>query len=175
MTDTTPPTPATAHAPAPAHDPAEVAAAVAAYVDLRERIGRGEATWTDLAPLFTDDAVYIDPAWGRIQGIDEIRNFFDESMRGLEDWEFPVEFTAVTGDTVVIKWWQILPGRRPDGSLWQQSGISTLVYAGDGKFSYEEDLLNMTHVIEDITASGWRPGPGFTPPPSDPDRNFARP
>lgn len=75
----------------------------------------------------------------------------------------------------MIKWWQILPGRRPDGSLWQQSGISTLVYAGDGKFSYEEDLLNMTHVIEDITASGWRPGPGFTPPPSDPDRNFARP
>jgi ketosteroid isomerase-like protein len=153
----------------------EIAAAVAAYVDLRERIGRGDAHWPDLADLFTADAVYIDPAWGRIQGRDELRRFFDESMRGLEDWDFPVEFTAVDGDTVVIKWTQLLPGRRPDGSRYAQSGISTLVYSGDGKFGYEEDLLNMTHVLEDLAASGWRPGPGFIPPPREPDRDFSRP
>ena len=40
----------------------------------------------DLAEFFTDDAVYIDPAWGRIQGIDEIRAFLVDSMLGLEDW-----------------------------------------------------------------------------------------
>lgn len=153
----------------------EVAAALAAYVDLRERIGRREANWTDLADLFTDDAVYIDPAWGRLEGVDELRRFFDESMRGLEDWDFPIEYTAIEGDTVVIKWWQLLPGTRPDGSRYAQSGISTLVYAGDGRFSYEEDLLNMAHVMEDLAASRWRPGPGFVAPPSDPDRNFARP
>ena len=153
----------------------EVAAALDAYVALRERIGRGEAAWTDLADLFTEDAVYIDPAWGRLQGNDELRRFFDESMRGLEDWDFPIEYTAISGDTVVIKWWQQLPGTRADGSRYQQSGISTLVYAGDGRFSYEEDLLNMTHVLEDLAASGWRPGPGFIAPPSNPDRNFARP
>lgn len=154
---------------------AEVTAALAAYVDLRERIGRGEARWIDLADLFTDDAVYIDPAWGRIQGIDELRRFFDESMRGLEDWDFPIEYTAVSGDTVVIKWWQQLPGRRDDGARYRQSGISTLVYDRDGKFGYEEDILNMTHVLEDLAASRWRPGDGFVPPPSDPDRDFSRP
>jgi ketosteroid isomerase-like protein len=153
----------------------EVAAALAAYVELRDRIGRGEAHWTDLADLFTDDAVYVDPAWGRLQGNDELRRFFDESMRGLEDWDFPIEYTAISGDTVVIKWTQLLPGTRADGTRYRQSGISTLVYAGDGKFSYEEDLLNMTHVLEDIAASRWRPRPGFIPPPPDPDRNFARP
>jgi limonene-1,2-epoxide hydrolase len=157
------------------HPADEVRAAVDAYVALRERIERHEATWTDLAQMFTDDAVYIDPAWGRIQGIDELRTFFDESMRGLEDWDFPIEFTAIDGDSVVVKWVQQLPGTRPDGSRYEQSGVSTLVYAGDGKFSYEEDLLNMTHVLEDLAASGWRPGAGFTAPPSDPDRNFARP
>ena len=154
---------------------AEVAAALAAYIDLRERIGRREATWTDLADLFTDDAVYIDPAWGRLEGNDELRRFFDESMRGLDDWDFPIEYTAISGDTVVIKWWQQLPGTRDDGSRYTQSGISTLVYDGDGKFSYEEDLLNMTHVLEDIAASGWRPLPGFIAPPAQPDRNFDRP
>ena len=153
----------------------EVRAAVDAYVALRARIADGEATWTDLATMFTDDAVYIDPAWGRIQGIDALREFFDESMRGLEDWDFPIEFTAIDGSTVVVKWTQQLPGARDDGSRYEQSGVSTLVYAGDGKFSYEEDLLNMTHVLEDLRASGWRPGAGFMSPPADPDRNFARP
>ena len=56
-----------------------------------------------------------------------------------------------------------------------QSGYSTLVYAGDGKFSYEEDLLNMAHVLEDLAASGWRPGGGFNAPPVHPDRDFSRP
>src|SRR5262249_58024487 len=95
---------------------AEVRAAVDAYVELRERIARGDATWPDLADLFTDDAVYIDPACGRVEGVDEIRQFIAESMQGLDDWTFPIEFTAIDGDDVVIKWSQITPGRRPDGS-----------------------------------------------------------
>lgn len=157
------------------HPVEEVRATVDAYVALRERIERREAHWTDLADLFTDDAVYIDPAWGRIQGVDELRAFFDESMRGLEDWEFPIQFTAIDGDDVVIKWIQRLPGRREDGSRYEQSGISTLIYAGGGKFRFEEDLLNMTHVLEDLAASGWRPGPGFLAPPATPDRDISRP
>ncbi len=157
------------------HDPQEVQSAVDAYVALRERIAAGEAHWTALADLFTDDVVYIDPAWGRVEGIDGLREFLDESMRGLEDWDFPIEYVAITGTTVVIKWDQLLPGTRPDGSRFQQSGISTLVYAGNGKFSYEEDLLNMTHVLEDLAASGWRPGDGFTMPPASPNRDYSRP
>lgn len=157
------------------HPITEVRAAVDTYLALRERIEAGEATWTDLADLFTDDVVYIDPAWGRIQGVDEVRAFMDESMRGLDDWNFPVEYTAIDGDTVVVKWTQQLPGTRPDGTRYEQSGYSTLVYAGDGRFSYEEDILNMAHVLEDLKASGWRPGPGFLAPPANPDRAFHRP
>lgn len=40
----------------------EVAAALASYVSLRHRIAEGQATWTDLGQLFTDDVIYIDPA-----------------------------------------------------------------------------------------------------------------
>lgn len=156
------------------HPRDEVQAAVDEYVALRARIEAGEATWADLADIFTDDLVYIDPAWGRIEGITELRSFLDESMRGLEDWSFPVEYTAIEGDTVVVKWTQQLPGTRPDGSRYEQSGYSTLVYAGDGKFEYEEDLLNMTHVIEDLRESGWTPGEGFVLPPGSPNRDFRR-
>lgn len=157
------------------HDRAEIEATLDRYRDLRRRIDAGDETgWTGIAEFFTDDCVYIDPAWGRIEGIAELRTFLDESMRGLEDWTFPVEFTAIEGDTVVIKWTQITPGRREDGSEFRQSGYSTLIYAGDGKFAYEEDLLNMAHVNEDLRASGWRPEPGFVMPPAHPDRNWSR-
>lgn len=157
------------------HPRAEVEAAVARYCELRERIGRGEADWTDLAGMFTDDVVYIDPAWGRVEGIAELRTFLAESMKGLEDWSFPIEFTAIEGDNVVVKWLQVLPGTREDGTPYRQSGCSTLVYAGDGRFCYEEDLLNMAHVMEDLAASGWSPKDGFNMPPAKPNRDFSRP
>ena len=64
----------------------------------REAIDAGERVWTDLLEFYTDDAIYIDPAWGRVEGLDAIREFMIESMLGLEDWLFPVEFTAVSGD-----------------------------------------------------------------------------
>ena len=153
----------------------EVQAAADAYVAVRHAIEAGDKTWTDLADLFTDDAVYIDPAWGRVEGIVEMRKFFDESMRGLEDWDFPIEYVAIDGDTVVMKWTQQLPGTRPDGSRYEQSGYSTLAYAGDGKFNYEEDLLNMTHVFEDLKASGWQPTSNMLVPPRTPVRDFKRP
>jgi limonene-1,2-epoxide hydrolase len=157
------------------HPEAEIRATVDAYVGLRARIEAGAATWLDLADFFTDDAVYIDPAWGRIQGIDEIRTFLVESMRGLEDWRFPISFTAIDGDDVVTVWSQILPGQRADGRPYAQTGVSLLRYAGEGRFCFEEDLLNMAHVLEDLVASGWRPGPGFQAPPPKPDRDTTRP
>lgn len=152
------------------HPTAEVEAAVAAYVAVRAAIEAGDQTWSDLAQFFTDDAEYVDPAWGRIRGLPAIREFFVESMAGLEDWRFPIQFTAVNGDDVVTVWHQVLPSTRPDGQPFWQTGVSLLRYAGAGRFSYEEDLLNMAHVLEDLAASGWTPGPGFTPPPAHPAR-----
>ena len=155
----------------PTFPEAEVRAAVEHYVDVRERIDRGQAQWEEFVALFTDDAVFVDPAWGRVEGRDGIAHLFATAMPCVE-FTFPIDFTAISGNWVVVKWRQVLPGTRPDGSPWQQSGVSTLIYAGDGRFRYEEDLLNMPHTMEDIAASGWQPGPGFTPPPVAPDRNF---
>lgn len=157
------------------HPATEVEATLARYIAVREAIEAGDQTWSDLAQFFTDDAVYIDPAWGRIQGIDTIREFFVESMTGLEDWRFPILFTAVNGDDVVTVWQQQVPGARSDGRQFVQTGVSLLRYAGDGRFSFEEDLLNMAHVLEDLAESRWHPGPGFNAPPPHPDRDVSRP
>src|ERR1051325_5317861 len=103
------------------HPRDEVQATVDRYVEFRRRKDAGEEDWTDVTQFFTDDVVFIDPAWGRVEGIDNLRTFLVESMTGLEDWQFPVEFTAIEGDNVVIKWTQILPGARADGTRYQQS------------------------------------------------------
>ena len=149
----------------------EVRSAVERYVDVRERIERGESDWSEFIDLFTDDAVFVDAAWGRVEGRDAIRHLFDTAMPGV-NFKFPIDFWAISGDWIVIKWRQVLPTSRPDGTPYQQSAVSTLLYGGNGRFRYEEDLLNMAHAIEDIVASGWMPGDGFTAPPEGVDRNF---
>ena len=158
------------------HSREEVDAAVLAYIATRDRIDAGEGTWADLAVHFTDDAVFIDPAWGRCEGLEEMRRtVFGAAMDGLEGWTFPTDFFVIDGDTVVVKWRQVIPGT--DGASHEQSGISTLVYAGDGRFRYEEDLLNMAHVMEGIVASGYQPpeGKAWPLPPAEVDRDFSVP
>ena len=137
----------------------EVEAAVTRLIGLRDRISDGVGRWADLAPLFTDDVVYVDPAWGRVEGIGAVKaEVMGEAMEGL-DWRFPTDHYMIDGDTVLIKWRQVIPGA--DGTDYEQSGFSHLIYAGDGKFRYNEDQLNMAHVIEDLGASGWRPPAGM--------------
>jgi ketosteroid isomerase-like protein len=153
----------------------EIEATMERYVAVRENIDAGKGTWRDLAQFFTDDAVFIDPAWGRVEGIEEMKaTVFGDAMVGLEEWKFPIEFYAIEGDNVVVKWKQLLPGVRPDGRPWAQSGVSTLLYAGGGKFCYEEDLLNMVHVLEDMRASKCKV-PAVAMPPEQPNRDFSRP
>jgi ketosteroid isomerase-like protein len=154
---------------------AELASTLQRYLAYRHDVDEGKRPWSDLADFFVDDAVFIDPAWGRIEGLDDIRAFLVDSMTGIEDWTFPVDRLYVDGDEVVVKFRQVLPGSRPDGSPIQQSGYSTLLYAGGGKFRYEEDVLNMAHVFEDLRAIGFQAPEGMQPPPRHPTRDFRRP
>jgi len=140
------------------------------YLERRSQIEAGELGGDTWADFFTDDATFVDPAWGRIDGIDNIIRFLAESMEGLEGWTFPLEWELVDGDKLVTGWQNRLPGRRADGSYYQAPGASRIVYAGNGKFSFEQDLLNMQHVLELIQESGWQPKKPMNPPPHSPVR-----
>lgn len=149
----------------------EIREAYDRYVAARDRVEAGELGWDALADFFTEDATFIDPAWGRVRGRPAIRVFLEESMAGLEGWTFPREWTAVLdGHRLASAWQNRLPGHRADGSPYQALGVSIMHYAGGGRFDYEEDLLNMVHVMELIRASGWKPGAGFHAPPAQPER-----
>lgn len=144
------------------------------YGVTRDRIVAGELEWTALEEFFTDDVVYIDPAWGRVEGIDAVRGFWVESMGGLDDWKFPEAWTVVEGHRVVTMWIQEM-GPRPDGGTFSCPGMSVLYYAGDGKFCYEMDIMNMAHVMELVGEMGWVPPEGFTMPPAAVERDISLP
>ena len=137
----------------------EVRKAVDALDSVRTKADAGEVGWDALADMFTEDATFIDPGWGRFEGREAIRQFLQDSMRGLEDWKFPHQWTAIDGNHVIVKFLNRLPGRRADSTYYEVPGISTLEYAGDGKFSFEEDIINMVHLNEVLAESGWVPGP----------------
>jgi hypothetical protein len=149
----------------------DVLPALERYLEVRTRIEREGSDWGEMAECFTEDAVFCDCAWGRVEGRANIAAWIRTAMVGV-DTENPIDFWAVDGPRVLIKWRQVFPGRKPDGGLWQQSALTTLIYAGGGLFRYEEDIMNVAHCLEDVVASGWQPGPGFTAPPDHPDRNF---
>ena len=95
----------------------EVAATVERYHELRRRIDAGlEEGFGVLADFYTEGAVYIDAAWGRVEGRAAIASWLSDSMVGLGDWKFPIEFIAIEGNDVVVKWTQMLPARGPTGA-----------------------------------------------------------
>ena len=68
------------------HSHDEVQAAFERYLAVRDGINGGNGAWADLAQFFTDDAVFIDPAWGRVEGIDEMKaTVFGEALRANPD------------------------------------------------------------------------------------------
>jgi hypothetical protein len=145
-------------------------------VACRDEIDQGKRGWEDLADIFTEDAVYIDPAWGRQESREGIRKFFVESMAGLTGygWNTPERWTMVDGHRLVSKWDQVL-GKNEDGSDRIVPGLSILYYAGDGLFCYSHDYLNMTHIGETMKAMAWQPPPEFNMPPKKPNWSTALP
>ena len=146
------------------------------FVALRDEIDLGKNPWSSLADFFTEDAAYIDPAWGRIEGREAIRDFFERSMAGLTGygWSTPENWTMADGQRVVSQWDQIL-GEREDGTPWIVPGLSILYYVGDGFFCYSHDMLNMTHVGETLRALEWKPPAKFNMPPRHPNRDISLP
>jgi ketosteroid isomerase-like protein len=138
--------------------------ALDAYLSVKAKANAGEVGWEALADLFTEDATFIDPSWGRSEGREAIRQFMHDSMQGLEGWTFPNEWTAIDGNHVIIKFLNRLPGQRPDGTYYEVPGVQLLDYAGNGKFSREEDTFNMVHIMEVVAESGWVPGPEVKSP-----------
>jgi hypothetical protein len=102
--------------------------------------------WNAWADLFTEDATYYEHHYGRFGGREAIRRWITTTMAtypGNLMPHFPIEWYVIDEDKgwVVCQVWNRMadPG---DGSVHQASNITILKYAGNGRWSYEEDVYN---------------------------------
>jgi hypothetical protein len=102
--------------------------------------------WNGWADLFTADATYYEHLYGTFGGREAIRTWISTTMSsypGNQMPHFPIEWYVIDEDRgwVVCQVWNRMadPG---DGSVHQASNITILKYAGNGLWSYEEDVYN---------------------------------
>ena len=102
--------------------------------------------WRPWADQFTEDATYIEHLYGTLGGREAIRTWITATMAQPVNCDmrfFPIEWYVIDEDKgwVVCMVWNRMadPG---DGSVHQASNITILKYAGNGLWSYEEDVYN---------------------------------
>ena len=102
--------------------------------------------WARFADLFTEDATYVEHAYGTFQGREAIRGWITKTMTafpGSEMPHFPITWYLVDEERgrIVCDVWNDLrdPG---DGQRHGASNITILTYAGDGMWAGEEDIYN---------------------------------
>lgn len=113
--------------------------------------------WNHWADLFTEDATYVEHLFGSFGGREAIRRWITTTMARNPNQHmkyFPIEWYVIDEERgwVVCQVWNRMedPG---DGSLHQAYNFTLLKYAGNGLWSYEEDVYNPAHFQEMI--QGW--------------------
>jgi len=133
----------------------ELEAAWARYQEKVVEVGK-TWDWASYANVFTEDATYHEHALGDMTGRDAIRDWIVSQMNMFPGSEMPV-YPVPWYSIDVEKGWVIFknvntmkdPG---DGSVHGAEVITVLHYAGDDKWSYEEDAYNPMNFLMMIQA-----------------------
>jgi hypothetical protein len=112
--------------------------------------------WNAWADLFSEDATYVESNYGRMGGREAIRRWITKTMAmpPVDQMKFfPIEWYMIDEDRgwITCQVWNRMadPG---DGSVHQAYNFTLLKYAGDNKWSYEEDIYDPKHFESMIVA-----------------------
>ena len=126
----------------------ELEQAFASYQRIALRAGT-TGDWNAWADVFTEDATYVEHVFGTFGGREAIRRWITTTMStfpGNAMPHFPIDWYVIDEERgwVVCQVWNRMadPG---DGSIHQAYNVTILKYAGDGRWSYEEDIYNPAH------------------------------
>jgi predicted SnoaL-like aldol condensation-catalyzing enzyme len=126
---------------ADAHPAEEVEREFWAYVERgRQAVATGD--WVTWAAQFTPDAHYLEHHYGAFEGRQAITEWITGVMQPFPSMEFPVEWHMVDGNRVVMLCQNRLPDPAGEGRIFEFPTLVHLNYAGDGQWSYEEDIYN---------------------------------
>ena len=132
----------------------ELELAFAHYCDVRERaIATGD--WRRWAALFTEDARYVEHAYGEFHGRQAISDWIVGVMEPFPTMTFPNDWVVFDPEQsfVVFQCQNRLPHPTDsNGPPFQFPTWTKLDYAGNGLWSCEEDVYNPKKAAEVIQA-----------------------
>jgi hypothetical protein len=127
-----------------------------AFETFLDRGARGRQ-WPQWAALFTDDAVYTEHCLGQFRGATAIEAWIVGAMEPVACMTFSVEWRIAQDDLVAFWIWNHLPSR--DNAEYCFPNLTVLTYAGNGRWSAEEDFYEpaWTHCVIDWFRAGGSP------------------
>ena len=140
------------------YEEAEVREAFARFIAVGD-----SGDWNAWADLHTVDGVWNECHLGRFEGREAIREGITSVMaQAPAEMYFPVDWSMISGNRVVFYPAQCLPDPTGGDEEYRFGCVTILDYAGDGQWSYQEDVYNPNHAQEVFTrwiaAGGKLPG-----------------
>ena len=120
------------------------------YCEVNDAASRS-GDWKVWASKFTEDVHYVEHAYGEFRGREVVGEWIAGVMAPFPLMDFPMDWHVIDEERgwIVFRIWNRMqdPG---DGSVHQEANFTLLRYAGDGLFSYQEDIYNPARVGEMI-------------------------
>ena len=98
--------------------------------------------WSAWADLHSEDGLWVEHHLGTFEGREAIREAILKVMIPVPMMEFPVGWHVIEGNRVVYYPWQVMPDPKGGNEVYRFGCVTILEYAGEGLFSYQEDLYN---------------------------------
>ncbi len=98
--------------------------------------------WNAWADLHSEDGLWVEHHLGTFHGREAIRRAIVDVMAKAPPMEFPVEWHVIDGPRVVYYPWQVFPPPEGSRDVFRFGCVTILEYAGDGLWSFQEDLYN---------------------------------
>ena len=117
--------------------------------------------WDQWADQFTDDAHYREHHYGYYSSGAEIRAWIKSVMQPFPTMEFPPSFALIDGNRVSTLIPNILPAPEGDDGYYGFDVNTILHYAGNGKWSFEEDVYSPAEAQD--TINRWIAAGGVIP------------
>ncbi len=146
--------------PTPAFAREEVEAEFEKYRQ-RAALAVESGDWDQWADQFTDDAHYREHHYGYFSSGAEIRAWIKSVMQPFPTMEFPPSFALIDGNRVSTLIPNILPAPDGDAGYYGFDVNTILHYAGNGKWSFEEDVYSPAEAQE--TVNRWIAAGGVLP------------
>jgi hypothetical protein len=98
--------------------------------------------WSAWADLHSEDGLWVERHLGTFVGREAIREAILKVMVPVPMMVFPVGWHVIEGNRVVYYPWQVMPDPAGGDADYRFGCVTILEYAGEGLFSYQEDLYN---------------------------------